>query len=598
MRRHKMLTLFLLAGPVLAMACGGDDGGGPPPVETPVVSGVSPSSVSPGDTLTITGSNFSSVETENTVTFRNPISGTAPYQASEAELRVVVDKDATSGRVTVTTEGGSDNTDSVTVARGVGDVFVFAGLGANNVLSLPNPTPTTRYLVVPHATNTSASFLTDHGYEIASSSLPPVAAAAAPEPPRARPAGPREWFEAQRWENAARVVERYGVPRTSIQKRPVEAAPAGGTIRQFYVLKTTTGDQNLASSYERIDAELRYSGTKCLVYADVDTLPSGNFTQAHFNMFGQAFDNSIEATNVAYFGTYSDVDGNGKVILLISPVVNRLQEPPCTPPDGPCDCGFIAGFFNPRDLYGSPPVPSGTSNHAEILYLLAADPNGTWDCEFPVTETASENLGTIPHEHEHLTSFAHRIFFQGAVTQVTWLEEGMAHMAEDLNGDNSSNIARGKIYRADPASISLEDNSAPLAQRGGIYLMLRLLVDRYGTGILKSIVQSKCTGRACVQNVTGLGFYEVFAEFLAAQYLSGQGITADERYNYTSIDIGDFGALNVSVQVAGGADVNATVRRSAGDFHVYTGVVGQNSVFQFSQTSGDAKLRSVIVRIQ
>jgi hypothetical protein len=111
------------------------------------------------------------------------------------------------------------------------------------------------------------------------------------------------------------------------------------------------------------------------------------------------------------------VDGNGKVILLISPVVNRLDEG-CTLPD-PCDCGFIAGFFNPRDLYGSPPVPAGTSNHAEVLYLLAADPTGVWDCEFPVDETASENLGTITHEQEHLTSFSNRLFFQGGVTQVT-----------------------------------------------------------------------------------------------------------------------------------------------------------------------------------
>jgi hypothetical protein len=40
--------------------------------------------------------------------------------------------------------------------------------------------------------------------------------------------------------------------------------------------------------------------------------------------------------------------------------------------------------------------------------------------------------------------------------------------------------------------------------------------------ILKSIVQSKCSGRACIQNVTGMAFYDVFAEFLAAQYPSGR----------------------------------------------------------------------------
>ena len=267
----------------------------------------------------------------------------------------------------------------------------------------------------------------------------------------------------------------------------------------------------------------------------------------------------------------------------------------CQPSD--CGCGFIAGFFNARDLYASPPVPSGTTNHAEILYLLAADPTGVWDCQFPVAATATENLGTIPHELEHLTSFSHRLFQQGGTVQVTWLEEGMAHMAEDLNGDNSSNIGRGKLYREDPGAISLEDSDAGLEQRGGIYLMLRLLADRYGTDILKSIVQSKCSGRACIQNVTGKSFNDVLAEFLAAQYLSGKGITADDRFNYTSIDLADFGPLLVGAQVSGGPDVQSAVRRSTGDFHLFSGVIGQNSRFQFNDPS-NVGLRSVVVRTQ
>jgi hypothetical protein len=173
----------------------------------------------------------------------------------------------------------------------------------------------------------------------------------------------------------------------------------------------------------------------------------------------------------------------------------------------------------------------------------------------------------------------------------------MAHMAEDLNGDNSSNIARGKLYRKDPGAISLEDNQAPLEQRGGIYLMLRLLADRYGTGILKNIVQSKCTGRSCLQNVTGKNFNDLFAEFLAAQYLSGQGITSDERFNYTSINLGDFGSLKVGVHAAGDPAVNGSVRRTGGDFFIFTGIVDQQSQFQFTDVSGQAQLRNVIVQI-
>jgi hypothetical protein len=128
--------------------------------------------------------------------------------------------------------------------------------------------------------------------------------------------------------------------------------------------------------------------------------------------------------------------------------------------------------------------------------------------------------------------------------------------------------------------------------------MLRLLADRYGTGILKQIVQSKCTGRACVQNATGLNFYDALAEFLAAQYLSGKGITPDPRYNYTTININDFGPLETTLHAAGVANVTGNVRRSSADFRIFTGVLNQDSRFTFTNSGGRARLRHVVVRIQ
>jgi hypothetical protein len=583
------------------MACGsGDSGTNPPPGGTnpPKVTSISPTTVAPGDTLIITGSNFGATPGDNSVTFSNALSARSAIWASATALHVVVDRDATDGPVSVTTTGGTGKSpQSLTVTRGVGDFFVFAGTGPGNPLKLPNPVAT-KYLVIPHSVNSNAPYANNYAYSIESSStaLDEKAAAAAAKSAPLTHIEANQVFETQRWDNAAKLVQRYGTPPRNEERRPQSAAAAApAATRQFYVLKTTQGDQDASSSYAHITATLRYTGTKCLVYADNDTLATGNFSQANYDLFGSKYDNSIEATNLNYFGPVSDVDGNGKLIMLVTPVVNRLQEPAC--PAGHCNCGFIAGFFNPRDLYGSPPVPVGTTNHAEIIYLLAADPTGVWDCSFPVDETASENLGTIPHEDQHLTSFSWRIFHENGTTQVTWLEEGMAHMAEFLNGDNSSNIARGKLYRADPGNISLEDNTAPLEQRGGIYLMLQLLVDRYGTGILKQILQSQCTGRSCIQNVTGQGFYDVMAEFLAAQYMSGKGITADERFNYTSINISDFGPLLVGAHSAG-ASTSGTIRRASGDFHTFTGLLGQDSVFQFDDPTGNLKLRAAVVRIQ
>jgi hypothetical protein len=486
----------------------------------------------------------------------------------------------------VTSNGLTGQGPALEVVRGVGDVFVFGGLGANQPLVLPNPTPTARYLVIPHSVNANTPYTLNHSYAVASTLAPPIVAneTAAGSPGTYTV---REEFEAWRWEQTGDLVERAGRPT----EMPAPGAPSSPLqTKGFYVLKTTTGSVGDPSSYQRITAELRYSGSKCLVYSDLDTLATGNLSQSDFTAMGQAFDTSIEATNVTYFGGYSDIDGNGKVIILSTPVVNRM-----TPPGSG---GFIAGFFLAVDLYSPPAVPAGTTNQAEVLYLLASDPASFWGNPFPVAFTAQENINTTAHEHEHLISFSRRLFFEDKSSQVTWLEEGMAHMAEHLNGINSANENRAALYLDDPGNISLEHNSAPLEQRGGIYLFLQLMVDRYGTGILKSIVQSKCTGRACVQNVTGENFYDLFAEFLAALYLSGRGITADPRFNYSSIDLADFGTLATATHVAGGLQVTGSIRRTAGDFHIFSGALNQETRFTFTNPGGNARLRHVVVRIQ
>jgi hypothetical protein len=167
-----------------------------------------------------------------------------------------------------------------------------------------------------------------------------------------------------------------------------------------------------------------------------------------------------------------------------------------------------------------------------------------------------------------------------------------------VNGFDSANQGRTAIYLGNPGAISLENSAAPLNQRGGIYLFLRLMADRYGDGILKDIVQSRCAGRACLQDVTKKDFYDLFAEFLAALYLSGRGITADPRFNYTSINVDDFGTLVPIVQAAGGGLAHGRIRRTAGDFYIFTGALGADSRFDFTDSTKTARLRNVIVRVQ
>lgn len=593
MRLRDFSAAALAACALWALACSSDDDGGvQPDPDPPVISTISSSNLSPGDTLTINGSNFATPAAGNQVKFTNPLGVSTAFAGSETQIQVVVDQDATDGPITVTTEGGSDDGPNVTINRGIGDFFVFGGVGPSNILTLPNPIAGTRYLVIPHGTNASAPYNEDYGYGI-TTGAPIAAATAAAGPTRqalAQRTTIRETFDATRWEQAQELAARIGAPKES-RPQASTAEAAAPPYRGFNVLATVNGSVTDPSSFEQIVADLKYTGSKCLVYADVDTLanPANNFDPIHFQQLGQAFDNSIEATNVTYFGGYSDVDNNDKVIILITPVVNRLT------PGG--SGGFIAGFFLAVDLYSVGQVPSGTTNHAEIFYLLAADPQAQWGNPFPIGFTADENISTTAHEHEHMISFSERIFHQGSATQVTWLEEGMAHMAESLNGYHDANQGRADIYMQDPSATSLEHATANLPQRGGIYLFLQLMVDRYGADFLKEIVQSRCSGRPCVESATGRNFYDLVAEFLTALYVSGKGITSDPRFNYTSINLDDYGTI-VAQQGIVGVDSEGDIRRSSGDFHVYTGALGVDTEFMFIEQTPGIRLRNAIMRIQ
>jgi len=594
MRLRDFWCTALAVCALLAWSACSDDDGDPvePQPDPPVVTTISSSNLSPGDTLIINGSNFATPPSANQVKFTNPLGVSTAFAGSETQLEVVVDQDAISGPITVSTEGGFDEGPNVTINRGIGDFFVFGGLGTGNVLSLPNPIAGTRYLVIPHGTSASAPFSEDYGYSIQTAAVA-AAASAAPGPTRQAAAQRmtlRETFDAARWEQAQELAARIGAPEKT-RREAASAETEAPPFRQFYVLATTSGSALDPNSFDRITADLKYTGSKCLVYADVDTLanPANNFDPIHFQQLGQAFDNNIEATNVNYFGGYSDVDNNDKVIILITPVVNRLT------PGG--SGGFIAGFFLSVDLYTTAQVPPGTTNHAEIFYLLAADPQSFWGNPFPIAFTADENISTTAHEHEHMISFSHRIFSEGGFTQHTWLEEGMAHMAESMNGFHDANQGRADIYMQDPAAISLEHATAPLSQRGGIYLFLQLMVDRYGADILKDIVQSRCQGRPCVESVTGRGFYDLVAEFFAALYLSEKGISSDPRFNYTSIDLDDYGSI-IPANGLIGVDSDGTVRRSSGDYYLYNGTLGVDTEFIFVEQTPGIRLRNAIVRVQ
>lgn len=105
--------LGLIAALVALLGCGGGGGGSapPPPPATPTISSVNPAHGSPGEAITLTGTNFTSV---SAVAFN----GRAAFSynvASATQINAVVPGDATTGAIQVTTLSGQATSPTFTV---------------------------------------------------------------------------------------------------------------------------------------------------------------------------------------------------------------------------------------------------------------------------------------------------------------------------------------------------------------------------------------------------------------------------------------------------------------------------------------------------
>ncbi len=217
----------------------------------------------------------------------------------------------------------------------------------------------------------------------------------------------------------ARLAARSG-RATRSAAAAVNPPPPVGSIRSFHVLSNF---DPAAPAWQRVGAQLDYVGSNILLY--VDTLaPAGGFTAGQLTQLSQYFDQALYPIDSAAFGQPSDIDDNGRVIMLLSPVVNGDT------PAGSCAVdGYIAGFFDSEDFSG----PSDTaSNQGEIFYSIVPDPNGLFSCPHSASSVSSIIPATFLHELQHLINFSQHVIVSGGQPASSWLDEGMSIVAEEL----------------------------------------------------------------------------------------------------------------------------------------------------------------------
>jgi hypothetical protein len=299
-------------------------------------------------------------------------------------------------------------------------------------------------------------------------------------------------------------------PKMGLARRARSPAEGIPKLRALVQL----GDElpfNTNSSVSCANAQIRTGrvvaiSNRAVIVADTAN-PAGGFTDADYRSIGDAFDTLAYSVDTQSFGDPSDIDGNQRVILFFTSAVNSL-----TPPN---QNSFIGGFFFSRDLFPTSTTPTldlcATSNVAEMVYLLVPDPDGTINQNVRTTDfVRGITVGVLAHELEHLINASRHLYFTGTTKfEDTLLDEGLAHMAEELtfyrasglahggdiafaatqspqpvldafNSFGSANMRRFREFLRDPEASSPYANSNDLGTRGATWSFLRYAADRLG----------------------------------------------------------------------------------------------------------------------
>jgi len=247
--------------------------------------------------------------------------------------------------------------------------------------------------------------------------------------------------------------------------------------------------------------------TRAIVVADT-TNPANGFTAADFQDFGATFDTLIYPVDTYNFGEPTDIDNNGKrVLLFFTRAVNELTPPGLN--------SYVGGFFFSRDLF---PKTTGivdgcaASNVAEMFYLLVPDPAGAINQNVRTTEfVRTVTAGILAHEFQHLINASRHLYVNLGSSEFEegFLDEGLAHIAEELvfysttglsakqnisastlqstqrisdafDTFAASNMRRYREFLINPLTNSPYASNTNITTRGAIWAFLRYAADRRG----------------------------------------------------------------------------------------------------------------------
>jgi hypothetical protein len=436
-----------------------------------VITSVVPAVLVEGQSATITGSGYSATLAQNTVRIDGVVATVT--QASPTQLQITVPTGFCHPKgtlvpiqITVRAQPGNPVPHPLSPASfldlAVGQMALLQS-PADRCLQFEAAGAAERYVFGVQSASDDLNVLT--AVTVAASiggaaPAPPLAPVrVAPGPGPGLVLTPRERADAERWaDHLARTAEAHDREREVMQRIADRVGPRAGAAADLApsvpgtvtegslvtIRVAVAGGGNSCTNFTTITARVRKIGNRAIIVED-EANPI-LLDQAVFDQAAADFD-PIYDLNVEQFGPVGDMDGNGRLVIVVTREVNRAPSPPL-------------GFVTAANLF--PTTQCAGSNEGEYFFMRGPDPDGLFTpTGYSVAALRNDFFRLLVHEFAHNIQTARRMAVGGPFMP-SWLAEGLAVAAQEVVGfallgrQEGQNYGRNQVYPslgADPRNV-------------------------------------------------------------------------------------------------------------------------------------------------
>lgn len=308
---------------------------------------------------------------------------------------------------------------------------------------------------------------------------------------------------------------------------------------------TVTFEISGGSGVETIDASVLHVSSTLVICLDKTTDPSLTLDGSDLQAIADGFAQVVLPRERIFFGHESDVNQDGHITLLFSPLV----------------ADTATAYVNPYDLITDPALrPAGVAaNDQELIYLT---PPQMLD---PHMASPRAILETVAHEFQHSIYFYRKYLLNDQLggQESVYITEGLSGLAQDISGYQAGIFFESKSALDAWDLISFNDlvlsGGGYFMDRselyGGAYLLMRYLYDQAGGDVirpdgtvdevassgatwLRAFESSPLLGEAAIEDAAGRSSLALATDWLTALMVDdrvdehGTPLNEDPRYNF------------------------------------------------------------------